>query len=81
MGTYKCTDPGPVLWNMAVGRAAILYYRQIRIARARIVLYSTVQYSAVQCSAVQYSAVQYSAVQYSTVQYGISFIRTDSTVD
>ena len=35
MGTYKCTDPGPVLWNMAVGRVAILYYRQIRIARAR----------------------------------------------
>ena len=35
MGTYKCTDPGPVLWNMAVGRVVILYYRQIRIARAR----------------------------------------------
>ena len=35
MGTYKCTDPGPVLYNMAVGRIAVLYYRQIRIAYAR----------------------------------------------
>ena len=35
MGKYKCTDPGPVLWNMAVGRVAVLYYCQVRIARAR----------------------------------------------
>ena len=33
MGTYKCSDP--VLFNMAVGRVAVLYYRQIRIAHAR----------------------------------------------
>ena len=32
MGTCKCTDPGPVLYNMAFGRVAVLYYRQIRIA-------------------------------------------------
>ena len=36
MGTFKCTDPGPVLWNMAVGRVAILYCRQIRIAHALV---------------------------------------------
>ena len=35
MGTYKCTDPGPVLYNMAVGRVALLHYRQIRIAHMR----------------------------------------------
>ena len=32
MGTYKYTDPGPVLHNMAVGRVAVLHYRPIIIA-------------------------------------------------
>ena len=35
MGTYKCTNPGPVLHNMAVGHVTVLYYHQIRIAHTR----------------------------------------------